>query len=722
MRPLPYLLLALLALTSCGGGKRLVIGVSQCSADVWREKQNAELRTCAWFHDGVELRFVSAGDNDKRQVEQIDSLVDSGIDALIVAPNQMSTINPAIDRAFDSGIPVVVFERKTSSRKYTAFVSADNYAIGRQMGEWAAARLGGKGKVLVVAGLRGSSPAIEREKGFRDEIARHSGIETIATLQGDWTEPTAYKAMRKWLGTHNEHIDLVFGLNDRSAMGARRALEEAHRPMPCLIGVDGLPGKGGGIELVRQGKLDATYIYPTEGDALLELALDIFEGRKYDKEIRLQAAIVTPDNAGVLLMQAQEMTRQQDYLDRLHTSAREYLHELRGQKLLTWIAVGGALLLLAALVMLYFYFLQRARLRDERERLAREQLDFYTQASHRLRTPITLITGPLAQIATADNQEMLEVVKRNAGQLAELVEEILAGSISDQPDPARLASDLSDKAEKSEPVEKTSAAILIADDNADVRAYVRTILANYTIVEARDGREGLETARREVPDIIVSDVMMPVMNGLEFCQAVKEDDITSHIPVVLLTARALSRHQVEGYRVGADAYITKPFDAEVLRACVAAQLRGRKKLRELWRKDKSDLSDKSDAALIASDLPDKSDLSPEPASAPDPRSALFAARFRAVVEARMAKSDLSVEDIAAEMNLSRVQLYRKVKAITGSTPVEHLRRARLAKAREMLTTTEMSVSEAAYACGFTAPSYFTKYYKEEFGTLPSGKR
>lgn len=168
------LFISLVLLSSCGsGGRHYVIGVSQCSADIWREKQNAELRTCGWLHDDVELVFASAGDNDRRQVEQIDSLVASGIDALIVAPNQIGTISPAIDRAYDRGLPVVVFERKTGTRKFTAFVSADNYAIGRQMGEWAAERLGGRGSVIVVAGLAGSSPAIEREKGFRDALAAH---------------------------------------------------------------------------------------------------------------------------------------------------------------------------------------------------------------------------------------------------------------------------------------------------------------------------------------------------------------------------------------------------------------------------------------------------------------------------------------------------------------------------------------------------------------------
>ena len=154
-------------LTGCTRERpRYVIGVSQCSEDIWREKQNAELRMGAYLQGDVELRFAAAFDSDERQVQQIDSLVATGIDLLIVAPNQVQTISPAIDRAYDKGIPVIVFERKTNSQKYTAFISADNYEMGRVMGEYFASQLNGKGHVMEIMGLEGSSPAIERHNGF----------------------------------------------------------------------------------------------------------------------------------------------------------------------------------------------------------------------------------------------------------------------------------------------------------------------------------------------------------------------------------------------------------------------------------------------------------------------------------------------------------------------------------------------------------------------------
>lgn len=205
----------------------------------------------AYFHEDIDLCFAAAYDSDERQVQQIDSLVDAGIDLLIVAPNQVETISPAIDRAYDKGIPVIVFERKTSSRKYTAFISAP-------------------------------------------------GIETVATLQGDWTEESAVSAVKEYKGDLS-NVDFVFGQNDRMAMGARRAIE-AQTSHPSLreghgvgsyCGIDGLTGKGGGIELVRDSLLEATYIYPTRGDQIIKLALNILKGQPYAKENMLSSALVT---------------------------------------------------------------------------------------------------------------------------------------------------------------------------------------------------------------------------------------------------------------------------------------------------------------------------------------------------------------------------------------------------------------------------------------------
>ena len=720
------ILMSLVLLASCSqDSKKYRIGVSQCSDDIWRDKQNSELKIGAYFHDNVELRFVTAYDSDERQIQQIDSLVGTGIDLLIVAPNQVSTISPAIDRAYDKGIPVIVFERKTNTKKYTAYMGADNYEMGHLMGEYIATRLHERGRIIEVMGLKGSSPAIERHNGFREAIAQHPGIQVVATLQGDWTEPTAYNTVKQWLDKNKgEKIDLVFGMNDRTAMGARKAFEEAGSVMPLFCGIDGLPGENGGIRLVLDSLLDASYIYPTHGDQLLQLAVDILEGNPYEKETKLMSALVTQDNARVLLMESEEIMRQSHNLEQLHEKASKYLNQLGNQRTLIFVALAAILLLLALLAGIYMYYLQRARIQDERMLMEREQLDFYTQVSHELRTPLTLIQGPLDQLlrtndfrGASDNaRELFSIVRRNTQHLTGLINKMLDAQVgtpiqemtSAQVDAITVSQPIATPAVVPEQ-DEDAPTVLIVDDNADIRTYLRSILqGQYRLLEAEDGKRGLELAREQVPDLIVSDVMMPVMNGLEFCQQVKKDDISSHIPVILLTARALEKHQIEGYESGADAYITKPFSPELLLARIDNLLHSRHQLKDLW-----GMKPVTETSATPSQ---------EATVAPTPIEDAFISRFKKVVVERLSDSNLSVEDLAAVMGLSRVQLYRKVKALTGSTPVDLLRKARLAQAQKLLQETTLSVSEIAYQVGFASPSYFTKCYKDEFGTVPGEAR
>ena len=711
-------------LASCSQDeKKYRIGVSQCSDDIWRDKQNSELKIGAYFHDNVELRFAVAYDSDERQIQQIDSLVGAGIDLLIVAPNQVSTISPAIDRAYDKGIPVIVFERKTNTKKYTAYMGADNYEMGHLMGEYIATRLNERGRIIEVMGLKGSSPAIERHNGFREAIAQHPGIQVVATLQGDWTEPTAYNTVKQWLDMNkgSEKIDLVFGMNDRTAMGARKAFEEDGRALPLFCGIDGLPGDNGGIRLVLDSLLDASYIYPTHGDQLLQLAVDILEGKPYEKETKLMSALVTQENARVLLMESEEIMRQSHNLEQLHEKASQYLDQLGNQRTLIFVALAAIFLLLALLVGIYMYYLQRARIQDERIQMEREQLDFYTQVSHELRTPLTLIQGPLDQLlrtndfrTASDNaRELFTIVRRNTHHLTGLINKMLdaqtGGTVTDVNARIETQNLASPEAAENVKSDEDAPTVLIVDDNADIRTYLRSILqSKYSVLEAEDGQRGLELAREQVPDLIVSDVMMPVMNGLEFCQQVKKDIMSSHIPVILLTARALEKHQIEGYESGADAYITKPFSPELLLARIDNLLQSRHQLKDLWGMKPATEPAAAPATVAA------------PAATPIEDA--FISRFKKIVEERLSTSDLSVEDLAADMGLSRVQLYRKVKALTGSTPVDLLRKARLAQARKLLQESTLSVSEVAYQVGFASPSYFTKCYKDEFGTVPGDAR
>ena len=691
--------------------KTYKIAVSQCSQDIWRDKLNTELKMGTYFQDGIELQFASADDSDKKQIEQIRQFIADGIDLLIVAPNQASTVSPAIDEAFDHGIPVIVFDRKTNSEKFTAIIGADNHEMGRQMGEYIATQLKGHGRVLEIKGLKGSSPAIERHEGFVEALSAYPGITLVASLQGDWTEESAIKAIKGYKGDLT-NIDFVFGQNDRMAVGASKVLPNPVGTKYC--GIDALPGEGNGIVCVRDSILNASYIYPTRGDEVLQLAVNILEGKPYKKENPLMGALVTRDNANVLLMQFEEMKHQGEYLDQLHSRADDYLHQLDNQRAITWLALCLVFLLLVLFVVIYRYQLQKARIVDERNKMEREQLDFYTQVSHELRTPLTLIEGPLNQLASTNDIQkasieatgLFAIVQRNTRQLSEIINKMLdmqvKGKVESNQSTEKMDIASAPLPDKGSHMDHT---VLIVDDNADVRAYLRNILQNqYQINEAADGQQGLTLANEIVPDLIVSDVMMPVMNGLEFCHRVKDNTATSHIPVILLTARALSQHQIEGYESGADAYITKPFSADLLLARISNLLASRIKLKALFTAtNKSEgngsVTENTNEQVIKEDA--------------------FFKKFRDFVEHNMTDSDLSVETIGAELGLSRVQLYRKIKALTGLSPVELLRKARLQKAKELIKSTDKTIAEVAYEVGFTAPSYFTKCFKEEFGISPS---
>ena len=215
--------------------------------------------------------------------------------------------------------------------------------------------------------------------------------------------------------------------------------------------------------------------------------------------------------------------------------------------------------------------------------------------------------------------------------------------------------------------------------------------------EAADGKSGLALARRIIPDLIISDVMMPIMDGLEFCSQLKQDKAISHIPVILLTARSLDEQRVEGYEHGADAYISKPFSLQLLLSRIDNLIQGRKKLSQLFSN-----TDENDDFEKLSNETDKT----------------FITQLRKIIQENLSDSEFNVERIGDEIGLSRVQLYRKVKALTGHSPVEMLRKARLMRARHLLRTTDKSVSEIAYSVGFSTPSYFSKCYKEEFGESP----
>lgn len=264
-------------------------------------------------------------------------------------------------------------------------------------------------------------------------------------------------------------------------------------------------------------------------------------------------------------------------------------------------------------------------------------------------------------------------------------------------------------------IENTLPVMLVIDDNADIRTLVKQTLAGeYNVIQAADGKEGLRMAAKYVPDIVLCDVMMPVMDGMECCRRIKEEVSTSHIPVLMLTACSLDEQRMQGYRSGADAYLTKPFDAEMLRSRCANLLANRRRITELY---------KSENGAPVVTAPSASSSEPEaPKKVVSDIDSEFYARFLTIAEKEISKPEVGVDEIAAMMGLGRSQFYRKIKALTNFSPVELLRQMRLKHARTLLTTTEKNISEIAYETGFSTPAYFTKCFRDVYGKTPTELR
>ena len=260
-------------------------------------------------------------------------------------------------------------------------------------------------------------------------------------------------------------------------------------------------------------------------------------------------------------------------------------------------------------------------------------------------------------------------------------------------------------ADPAAPDEDSLPSVLVVDDNDDMRQFIRTLLADkYYVMEAADGASGLQLAREAIPDIIVSDVMMPVMDGLEFCRKIKADTMTSHIPVILLTARSTEEQQIQGLGSGADDYMMKPFSADLLRVRIENLLESRRKLRIIFNgKEKNVQKAEQEAAL-------------------SPLDQKFMERLKEVFGQHLSDSDIKVDDLGAEIGLGRVQLYRKLKAITGLAPVEMLKQMRLEKAHELLMHSDQTVATIAYDTGFSSPSYFSRCFRDRYGVSPSDIR
>lgn len=933
---LPVLCLCLLLAVVCAScqssasGTQYLIGVSQCSDDAWRTKLNEEMQRELLFHPEIRLEVRSAGDDNDRQAQDIDYFINKRVDLLIVSPNEAAVLTPAVSRAYDAGIPVIVADRKVTGDKYTAFIGGDNLAVGHLLGQYVMMKLPEGGRILEILGLPGSTPAVLRHDGLMETLSGNEERYHIAQGVGNWFKDQAKEEVARLLAEYPD-TRMVIAQNDLMAIGARMAADSL---MPdhdiIFIGVDGLTGSGNGVEAITQGQVMASAVYATGGDLIIQTAVKILRGEPFERNISLETYLIDAESAPLINNIYQEVDHEVGTVMMLKEKVDYYWQQHNLEQALLYTLLAFLLLVIVFIIILYrLYYAkklineslgrqqktlkeQRDKLKEQRDQLEtqNEQLTrlsdqvkeatqakimFFTNISHDFRTPLTLINGPIEQLMIkADNDglqadhpvhQLLHLAHKNVQVLFRLVTQVLdfrkyesgklelnlqpmdmkeavegwfdsfsglalrqhihldlqcgegdyktMGDVSKlervffnlmgnafkfTPENGRIQVALnrtdhniilrvgdsgpgihiehiqrifenfyqidsahhegsglglalvksfvethqgtievenqqegtgtvftvtlplrvynpqmaenevpsttsisaeqieSELAEIPESIEceedETKPVVLVIDDNVDILQYLTVLLSpTYRVFTATGGEEGIRKAMRLVPNVILCDVMMPGIDGMEACRRLKSEVNTCHIPVLMLTACTLDEQRVQGHKEGADAYITKPFSSEVLLAQLEVLVRNHNKVRAYFADGLMSSVNNGEVGVSSAG----NGTSPERQPSLDDK---FLQKLRSLIEQNLADSDFGVEQLGDEIGMSRAQLYRKCKALTNYSPVELIRNTRLKKAQKLLAQGDETIAQVAYSVGFTAPSYFTKCYKEYFGENP----
>lgn len=900
-RILLYCLLPLL-LAGCTRSKIYKIGVSQCSQDDWRIKMNEEINREIMSHEDATVEIRSANDDNAQQIEDIRYFIQNSFDILIVSPNEAAALTPIIKEVYETGIPVIIFDRNIIGETYTARIGVDNEGLGKSAAHYALHLLGEKANAIEVFGRKGSTPAEERHNGFAAVLAEGGG-HLLASVPGNWNKEEAIPLVDSLLKIHPD-VNLIYAHNDRMAIGASEVAARHGRDSIRIIGIDAAPNIG--IQAVADTVIDATFLYPTEGHRLIQTALAILKGEPYQQEVLLPvSSAVDLTNADILLLQNETLKQETSKMKILKKQIDDYWARHSAQTSLFYASLAIILLLAGVGFLLLRAYWQHIRyqkilleqnklLEEERDKQKRlnEQLEqatqskliFFTNVSHDLRTPLTLIAEPVAQLVQADNltlqqQTLVNIADKNVHILQRLINQILDfrkyengklnlhltetdfnqavhdwiesfytiarkrsiklvletpesdiplslaldpekiervffnllsnafkytpengtitvsytydkqnltirvadtgeginerdlgkifdrfyqadralpngsgigltlakafvelhnGTISVESEwkrgtvftvtlpirhiaeiPAESTKRINSQEVETEldtldipfTIEPDKPILLIIDDNKDMRQLLGELLnADYNILTASNGQEGIKVAVKYTPDLIVCDVMMPVMDGLACCKRLKNEMATSHIPVLLLTACSMDEQRVQGYDSGTDGYLSKPFNSAVLKSRISNLIANRKRIQELWQNEMPATAKSEKNAQYANAWP-TSDI-----------DNAFYNRFLELFRTEMSDSNLNVDTIAGKMGFERSQFYRKIKALTNYAPVELMRHLRLEQGKLLITTTEKTISEIAYEIGFSTPAYFTKCYREAYGETPTEAR
>lgn len=900
---------AIAGLYSCANiqsSKKYRVGFSQCTGgDSWRKQMLISMRGELAFHPGISLEYKDAENSSERQIKDIEQFINDKVDLLIVSPNEAEPITPVVERAYRNGIPVIIIDRRTSSPMYTAYIGADNYAIGKLAGSYVADFLKGRGNILEIWGLRGSSPAIDRHRGFTEVLRDYPEIKVVAEVDGKWELDTARSVLEKKAATLPE-FDLIFAHNDVMAYGAHVVFRDKFPGKNIYyVGIDGLPGPGAGIQLVDDEILDATFLYPTGGEEAIRIAARILNGESYEKENILHSTVIDPRNVRVMKLQSDKIMTQQKDIVRQQEKINEQINTYYSQRILIYILLASLILMVIGGAIAVLSWREKnevnkrleakskeileqrntiASMAEKAELATQEKLSFFTNISHEFKTPLTLILGPIEELlakgsdAKFNAKENLLLVKKNALRLLRLVNQLMDfRKIEDKKmmvrasehdviefiedvmsafsriaqkrkidfqlfsDVSRIAvwfdPDMLDKvifnllsnafkftndkgrihitvsldaneknvtvlledngvgmsddylkhafdrfytgqnnqgtgiglslskefidlhhgqlilnsekgrgtrfciilplgnahfedyqlvqdrpswarrtdydiltednayldagaesAEEEEPIGPKEFTLLIIDDNAELRGFIRKKLQkSYNVVEAQDGVTGLHLAYEVVPDVIICDVMLPGKDGFEISKTLKSDLRTSHIPVIILTAKGSIEQRIAGVQTGADEYITKPFVFEYLHEKIKSLIRNKELLKEHYSHDLN----------IETNIPSVGNIDRK-----------FVNDFMALVEKNIGNADLNVNDIGRELGMSRVQIYRKVKGLLGFSVNDYIINVRLKKAKHLLLHSEKTISEIATEVGFSSATYFSSAFKNRFKYSP----
>ncbi len=887
----------LLLLFSCNNPNKNThtysIGFSQSiDNDIWRKSMDHAMEVEASLHPDIKLTISVTDRNVKKQIEDVDKMIEQGMDVIIIAPYESDSIVPVIEKANTRGIPVIIVDRKVNTSNFTAYLGADNVEVGKIAAKQIVSLSKGHANVVEIRGESITSPGTERSFGFKQIIDQYSNIKMSSVDYDDFNSP---KSKYVKILTSNPNIDYVFAFNDLIAYKAWQITKKRFPKNKIkFIGVDGLNGPNGGLQLVKEGVLSGTVLYPTGGSEAIRLALKIINKEIVAKNNKLNTTLIDSLNAEMMSSQFDKISLQQSDIEQQQNVIKNQEIKYTTQNnLLNLLIFLFVIVLSLALYSVYSRIIisrkkqeleiknvkiknQRNEIKkfsDELKQSNEAKINFFTGLSHEFKTPLTLILSSVESLEaefknkgisitkeinlmynnsrrllrlinqlldfrkmedhkfilrasktnlldfsnsiisdfdreakkknidfslTTNNSELELYLDRNLmdkvyfnllsnafkftpenGKISIIIkEDIINNSVKihfkdsgigipdselgnvftafyqgsnnyrnssgiglhlskkfielhrgnieihskngsefiitlslgtthlDQKEIINepvldfvhqsdyLESELIQKVDIKDTENKYS--ILFIEDNIDLLDFISNKLSSEYTIFTSDGTDGVEKALELIPDIIISDLNLPEMDGFVICETLKKDLRTSHIPIIILTASDDQNSYFKALESGADIFLTKPFDLKFLAQSIKGLLFNREKLRYYYTNNIANIEEES------------FDISQQN----------FLKRINDLIEKNLENSSYTVEDLARDLTISRVQLYRKVKAILGISISDHVNNLRLYKSKELLKMSKLSISEIAYAVGFSTPNYFSSSFKNKFGIAP----